>query len=110
MPQSQTEELINLNNIRVEGSLNVLGESFELLPTLMPSFDESIFNSLADAIVVVNSALIIERVNRSALKLTGYLENELVGRSATELTTNNRLTEKFLNRTLTGRETLDRHE
>ena len=87
-----------------------VGDSYELLHTSMPSFDESIFNSLADAIVVVNSDLLIERVNLAALKLAGFNEIDLIGRSAAELTANKRLAEKFLNRTATGNEISGRYE
>ena len=77
-----------------ESAVNVdfdgLGESFELLHTSMPSFDESIFNSLTDAIVVVNTDMCIERVNPAALKLTGFGRSDLIGRPAAELTTNKR--------------------
>src|SRR6476659_9756412 len=108
---SNTENLLaSSNDPCVEGAHNTIDESYELLHTTMPSFDESIFNSLADAIVVVNSDLLIERVNRAALKLTGFNEFDLLGRSAAELTANKRLAEKFLNRAVTGSEISGRYE
>jgi diguanylate cyclase (GGDEF)-like protein/PAS domain S-box-containing protein len=76
----------------------------------MPSFDESIFNSLTDAIVVVNTEMTIERLNPAALKLTGFVENDLIGRSVTELTANKRIAEKFLSRTINGTEVAGRFE
>lgn len=92
------------------GSIDLLDESYELLHTSMPSFDESIFNSLTDAIVVVNTDLRIERVNRASLKLTGFADNDLIGRSAAELTTNTRVAEKFLYRTINGNDLTGRFE
>ena len=68
-PDSKSD---NAPELAVNVLFDGLGESFELLHTSMPSFDESIFNSLTDAIVVVNTDMCIERVNPAALKLTGF--------------------------------------
>ena len=112
MPQpSNTENQGGNPRETTAGStLGIFDESCELLHTSMPSFDESIFNSLTDAIVVVNTDLCIERVNRAALKLTGFTDIDMVGRSAAELTTNKRLAEKFLFRTVTGNDLAGRFE
>jgi diguanylate cyclase (GGDEF)-like protein/PAS domain S-box-containing protein len=91
-------------------TIDIADESYELLHTSIPSFDESIFNSLADAIVVVNSKLLIERVNSATLKLTGFERNDLIGRSAAELTTRAGLAEKFLLRTVKGDDLSGRFE
>jgi diguanylate cyclase (GGDEF)-like protein/PAS domain S-box-containing protein len=112
MPQSsnsdnRTESLLESP---FQQKIGLVDEGYELLHTSMPSFDESIFNSLTDAIVVVNTDLFIERVNRAALKLTGFADNDLIGRSAAELTTNKRLAEKFLYRTVRGNDISGRFE
>ena len=75
---------------------------YENIHTSMPSFDEGVFNSLTDAIVVVGTDMRIERMNPAALKLTGFDENDLVGRSVVELTENKRLAEKFMGRAFAG--------
>src|SRR5690242_10651582 len=75
---------------------------YENIHTSMPSFDEGVFNSLTDAIVVVATDLRIERMNPAALKLTGFEEHDLVGRSVVELTENKRLAEKFMGRAFAG--------
>ena len=102
---SGSEDVQN-NSIRHE----VPADAYEILHTSMPSFDESIFNSLTDAIVVVDTAMTIERLNPAALKLTGFTETELIGRSVTELTANKRLTEKFLKRTVDSDANAGRYE
>ena len=111
---SQSSNTDNISNSPLgspsPGQIDLLDETYELLHTSMPSFDESIFNSLTDAIVVVNADLCIERVNRAALKLTGFVDNDLVGRSAADFTTNKRLAEKFLFRTVTGNDLTGRFE
>jgi diguanylate cyclase (GGDEF)-like protein/PAS domain S-box-containing protein len=94
-------------NLDTAASLNLPGMlspsgAFDVLHTSMPSFDESVFNSLTDAIVVVDTSGIIERVNPAALKLTGYDENDMVGRSVVSLTANPKLGEKFFSRVHAG--------
>lgn len=44
------------------------------------SLGDSIFNSISDAILVIDRSGRIERVNPATLELTGFAENELVGR------------------------------
>ena len=76
--------------------------SYENIHTSTPSFDEGVFNSLTDAVVVVGVDMRIERMNPAALRLTGFEENDLIGRSLIELTENQRLAGKFLTRALAG--------
>ncbi|HYJ90550.1 MAG TPA: PAS domain S-box protein, partial [Pyrinomonadaceae bacterium] len=82
--------------------IDVLASASETIHTSVPSFDESIFNSLTDAIVVVGSDMVIERLNPAALKLTGFEENDLIGRPVSVLTANKRVAEKFLGRAFAG--------
>ena len=67
-----------------------ISETFELLSNVSgdapaPSFEARVFNSLADAVVVVNTDSTIARVNPAALRLTGFREQELVSRSIEDL-------------------------
>lgn len=73
-------------------------DTFPFLINSQPTFDASIFNSLTDAIVVVDVDMAIERVNPAALKLTGFSEDDLVGRSIADLTTNKRSIDKLFSR------------
>ena len=106
-PDSKSD---NAPELAVNVLFDGLGESFELLHTSMPSFDESIFNSLTDAIVVVNTDMCIERVNPAALKLTGFGRGDIIGRPVADLTTNKRAAVKFLRRTVTDGDVSGRFE
>ncbi len=64
------------------------------------SLGDSIFNSITDAILVLDSEAKIERVNPATLELTGFSEDELVGRSVEKLTRNRRFFEKMFERSL----------
>jgi len=79
-----------------------LSLAYQNIHTSMPTFDEGVFNSLTDAVVVIRTDMLIERLNPAALQLTEFEESELVGRSVLELTANRRLAEKFLGRAVTG--------
>lgn len=46
---------------------------------------EAIFNSLSEGIIVVDNELKITHVNKSALKITGYLADEIFGQSCTDI-------------------------
>lgn len=48
-------------------------------------FEESILSSVADALIIVGSGFEIEYVNRAALELTGFAEEELTGQPADSL-------------------------
>src|SRR6185369_16997769 len=96
---------LNAANI-VPGGLSV--DTFEFLTDRRPGLDASIFNSLTDAIVVADVDMAIERVNPAALKLTGFSEDDLLGRSIADLATNKRSIDKLFARlllsdTLSGR-------
>src|SRR5262249_23739297 len=83
----------NSENLPLSTSVPKDLDTFELL--IPPSFDQGIFNSLGDAVVVVDRDATIVRVNLAALKLTGYAESELLGRPVARLTANKRLVSKL---------------
>ena len=64
------------------------------------SLGDSIFNSITDAILVLDAEARIERVNPATLELTGFAEDELVGHSVEILTRNRRFFEKMFARSL----------
>ena len=64
------------------------------------SLGDSIFNSITDAILVLDAEARIERVNPATLELTGFSEDELVGHSVEILTRNRRFFEKMFERSL----------
>lgn len=99
----------SLGNTSLPGILTPAG-TYEILHTSMPSFDESIFNSLTDAIIVIDTNAVIERVNPATLILSGFEEGELIGHSVADLTANRRVTEKFLARTIHGDRNFGRFE
>lgn len=64
------------------------------------SLGDNIFNSITDAILVINAEARIERINPATLELTGFSEDELVGQSVEKLTRNRRFFEKMFARSL----------
>ncbi|MBP7376360.1 MAG: EAL domain-containing protein [Pyrinomonadaceae bacterium] len=64
------------------------------------SLGDNIFNSISDAILVLDADARIERINPATLELTGFSEAELVGRSVEILTRNRRFFEKMFERSL----------
>ena len=62
------------------------------------SFDEGIFSSLGDAVLVLNTDTTIARTNRAARDLTGFGEDELVGKSVDGLLRNKRFFQKIFRR------------
>ena len=66
------------------------------------SLGDSIFNSITDAILVLNDQARIERVNPATIELTGFAEDELVGQSVERLTRNRRFFEKLFARSLSS--------
>jgi len=89
--ESSSENLRNLDGFAPDSDM------FELISSA-PSLDQTIFDSLADAIVVVDADKTIVRVNPAALRLTGFTMDELVGRPVDKLTANKRLVSKFFSR------------
>src|SRR4051794_20496416 len=73
-------------------------------------FENHIFDSLADAILIVNADTTISRANPAALKLTGFAENELVGRQVDQLTANKRLVKRFFERVTSAKDLSGRFE
>ena len=63
---------------------------------------DSIFNSITDAILVLDDQARIERVNPATIELTGFVENELVGQSVERLTRNRRFFEKLFAKSLSS--------
>lgn len=83
---------------------------FEILPfddqhrtdggrTSLQSLGDSIFNSISDAILVVDLNAVIVRVNPATIALTGFSEDELIGQSIDLLARNRRVFTKVLART-----------
>ena len=66
------------------------------------SFGDSILRAIRDAVLVVNTDTTIERVNPATLQMTGYTEDELIGRPLDVLSRNKRLFGKILARTITS--------
>lgn len=58
------------------------------------SYAENIMDSMVDFVVVVNMDLTIRRVNPATLKLNGYREDELIGKSVNMLTADRPYSEK----------------
>jgi len=61
-------------------------------------FEEGIFSSLGDAVLVLNTDTTIARTNRAAHDLTGFGEDELAGKSVEELLRNKRFFQKIFQR------------
>lgn len=64
------------------------------------SLGDSIFNSINDAILVINRDATIDRVNPATTEITGYSANELIGSSVELLTRNKRLFGRIFLQTL----------
>lgn len=64
------------------------------------SLRDDIFDSITDAILVLDADARIERVNRSTVQLTGFSEEELVGHSVEKLTRTRRFFEKLFAKSL----------
>jgi diguanylate cyclase (GGDEF)-like protein/PAS domain S-box-containing protein len=64
------------------------------------SLGDSIFASINDAILVIDSEAIIERVNPAACEITGYSEEELVGSHVEMLTRNRHFFERMFAKSL----------
>lgn len=69
------ETTVGLKKSRVE---NVSSENFQ----------DSIFNSIVDAVVVIDTDMMISRVNQAALLLTGFSEEELLNQPVELLSKN----------------------
>jgi diguanylate cyclase (GGDEF)-like protein/PAS domain S-box-containing protein len=65
-----------------------------------PSFGDSIFNSIKDAILVINQDSTIERVNPVTLKLTGFSRSDLIGQSIGILSKNERFFGRIFEKSL----------
>lgn len=74
------------------------------------SLGDSIFNSINDAILVVDRSGRIERVNPATLELTGFSQNELVGRGVDVLVRNRRFFQRVFAQTLGNRKLGNRLE
>ena len=61
---------------------------------------DSIFNSIRDAILVINADATIERVNPATLAQTGYTEEELIGQPIAILSRNPRFFARILEKSL----------
>ena len=64
------------------------------------SLGDSIFASINDAILVIDSEAVIERVNRAASEMTGYSEEELIGSHVEMLTRNRSFFERMFAKSL----------
>lgn len=64
------------------------------------SLGDSIFNSINDAILVINRDATIDRVNPATIELTGFSLGDLIGKSVDVLTRNKRLFELIFLQTL----------
>jgi diguanylate cyclase (GGDEF)-like protein/PAS domain S-box-containing protein len=62
--------------------------------------ENSIIDSINDALLVVDESAVIERVNPATLELTGFTREELVGSSVEILTRNRRFFQKIFARSL----------
>lgn len=88
----------------------------ELLPfdgfgmTTMRNLGDSIFNSINDAILVIDRNAVIDRVNPATLELTGFRFSELVGKPVSVLTRNRRLFKRIFSETLAGNRLKNRFE
>ncbi len=73
----------------------------------LQTLGDSIFNSIRDSILIINSESLIERVNPATFELTGYSESELIGMPINILTRKSSFFEKVFQRAL-DREVLAR--
>jgi len=62
------------------GGLNMLGEELQA-STVSKDFLESIINSMNDALLIVDTDFIIERINPATKTLLGFEKDEIVGES-----------------------------
>lgn len=71
---------------------------------------DSIFNSINDAILVIDRSGRIERVNPATLELTGFSASDLIGAKIDVLIRNPRLFNRIFSQTLSGRRLANRLE
>jgi diguanylate cyclase (GGDEF)-like protein/PAS domain S-box-containing protein len=64
------------------------------------NFNRNVFNALPEAVVIAGVDAVILRANSAAAKLTNYTEDELVGRSITDLAVNRRLFSRLFNKAI----------
>ena len=74
--------LLPLGNAELYSASNIALDPAECSLT---EFEDSILSSVADALIVVSPRFEIEYVNRAALELTGFSEDELIGQPADSL-------------------------
>jgi len=74
------------------------------------SLGDNIFNSINDAILVINRSRRIERVNPATLELTGFSPDELLGSDIDVLVRNPRLFHRIFSQTLGSRRLANRLE
>src|SRR5258708_40343020 len=70
------------------------------IPPSIPSLCESVFNSMRDAIVVIDTDATIAQINPATLQMTGYLREELIGQPVEILSKNKKLFSKIFARSL----------
>ncbi|MCU1289673.1 MAG: diguanylate cyclase/phosphodiesterase with and sensor(s) [Acidobacteria bacterium] len=91
---------------RTENDAPKLNKTVEALrpaaePTVsFKSFEDDIFNSLVDSVVIINTEMVIKLVNQATLRLTGFSEEELIGKPIEILSKNKKLYNKIINRNL----------
>jgi diguanylate cyclase (GGDEF)-like protein/PAS domain S-box-containing protein len=66
----------------------------------IPSLCESVFNSMRDAIVVIDTDATIAQINPATLQMTGYSREELIGQPVEMLSKNKKLFSKIFARSL----------
>jgi len=85
--------------IKFDGDTNNRARSFDRTAdglkkfraeTAAENFGDDIFNSIADALIVIDADMTISRVNQAALELTGFGEEELNGQPIEFLSKNRR--------------------
>jgi diguanylate cyclase (GGDEF)-like protein/PAS domain S-box-containing protein len=64
------------------------------------SFNHSVFDSLFDSVVIINTDTTIKLVNQTTIQLTGFSEEELIGESIEILSKNKRSFNKIIDRFL----------